>query len=71
MTGPRSSRNTHERNLERNLEAFEAHAARPRGYSLRPAPEVDVASRLAREAAQREAARRGRAPAGEPASPTH
>lgn len=71
MTGPRSSRNTHERNLERNLEAFESRASRPRWSELRPAQELDVASRLARDAAQREAARRGRGPVGQPNGSTH
>lgn len=65
MTSPRATRSTHERNLERDLEqrrqpVADGHRASP---SLM-APEEDVAGRLARQAAEREASRRAHERAG-------
>lgn len=59
-----SARHSHERNLEKSLErpAVDASGAAParREGEAPPLVDSDVAGRLAREAAEREAARRGK-----------
>lgn len=65
MTGPRATRSTHERNLERSLERDLVRRHPVEGEVQRAGPPAaspreDVAGRLARDAAEREVRRRAR-----------
>lgn len=81
MHGPHASRNTHERNLERSLgesvrsepvkkkRPDEGEGGRRGDPDRKDAQQEDVASRMAREAAEREARRRAKGRTSGPHQP--